>query len=318
MKTIPSASPVPPHPSVDIVDRHPVTSSRKVAEYFGKRHDNVLRDIQNLPCSEEFRLLNFEETLCTVDGPNNSQRKEPEYLLTKNGFVFLVMGFTGAKAAKLKEAYIAEFDRMEEEIRSLELAGRTSLRPRSDSGEALELQARTPIQRLILVALARHAGPDGFCEVSQNKLAEETGLWKSTVNRNLKALESLGLIESRPIPGEHLKKYGFRSGWVSSSPSGPKSCPPLPPERPSGIRLTPIRQDLLRRTVVRKAEEFALAPGKIWYLLMDAFRMPSHLHLAPEFFERALLYIETLHLPGEIRTKKISALNSSTIIGDRG
>lgn len=139
-----------------------------------------------------------------------------------------------------------------------------------------------------------------------------------TVNRNLKALESLGLIESRPIPGEHLKKYGFRSGRVFSSPSGPKSCPPLPPERPSGVRLTPIRQDLLRRTVVRKAEEFALAPGKIWYLLMDAFRMPSHLHLAPEFFERALLYLETLHLPGETRTKKISALNSSTIIGGRG
>ena len=314
MKTIPPSSPVPPHPSVDIVDRHPVTSSRKVAEYFGKNHKDVLRTIQNLDCSPEFTERNFAPSEFT----DSTGRKLLEYLLTKNGFIFLVMGFTGAKAAKLKEAYIAEFDRMEEEIRSLELAGRTSLRSRSDSGEALERQARTPIQRLILVALARHAGPDGFCEVNQNKLAEETGLWRSTVNRNLKALESLGLIESRPIPGEHLKKYGFRSGRVFSSPSGPKSCPPLPPERPSGVRLTPIRQDLLRRTVVRKAEEFALAPGKIWYLLMDAFRMPSHLHLAPEFFERALLYLETLHLPGETRTKKISALNSSTIIGGRG
>ncbi|MEJ1549398.1 Rha family transcriptional regulator, partial [Escherichia coli] len=39
------------------------------------------------------------------------------YQITKNGFVFLVMGFTGKKAAAFKEAYIAEFDRMEEELR---------------------------------------------------------------------------------------------------------------------------------------------------------------------------------------------------------
>ena len=36
------------------------TTSRKVAEVFGKRHDNVLRDIENLGCSDNFRKLNFE------------------------------------------------------------------------------------------------------------------------------------------------------------------------------------------------------------------------------------------------------------------
>ncbi|ENX6807224.1 Rha family transcriptional regulator, partial [Escherichia coli] len=44
-------------------------------------------------------------------------RKLPMYQITKNGFVFLVMGFTGKKAAAFKEAYIAEFDRMEAELR---------------------------------------------------------------------------------------------------------------------------------------------------------------------------------------------------------
>ncbi|EPX4070212.1 Rha family transcriptional regulator, partial [Shigella flexneri] len=43
--------------------------------------------------------------------------KRPMYQITKNGFVFLVMGFTGKKAAAFKEAYIAEFDRMEAELR---------------------------------------------------------------------------------------------------------------------------------------------------------------------------------------------------------
>ncbi|OAH95758.1 hypothetical protein AZH52_01600 [Proteus mirabilis] len=43
-------------------------------------------------------------------------RKTPFFQMTKNGFVFLVMGFTGKKAAQFKEAYISEFDRMEAEL----------------------------------------------------------------------------------------------------------------------------------------------------------------------------------------------------------
>ena len=39
-----------------------IVTSLDVAETFGKRHDNVLRDIQSLGCSAEFRLLNFEES----------------------------------------------------------------------------------------------------------------------------------------------------------------------------------------------------------------------------------------------------------------
>jgi len=195
--SIPSLS-----PSVEIVENHPVTSSRKVAEYFGKDHKNVLQSIQTLPCSEEFRRLNFQPSSYL----NAQGKSQPEYLLTKNGFIFLAMGFTGARAARMKEAYIAEFDRMEEALRKREGG-----------------------------ALADH-----------------------------------------------------RLGTLS-----------------------PIRQDLLRRTVVRKAEDAGVPPGKIWYRLMDAFRMPSHLHLAPEFFDRALLYLETLDLSNEARTKKLSDIKKS-------
>nr|EES53919.1 MAG: Phage regulatory protein, Rha family [Leptospirillum ferrodiazotrophum] len=85
------------------------------------------------------------------------------------------------------------------------------------------------------------------------------------------------------------------------------------PGRIEGKRLgtlSPIRQDLLRRAVVRKAEDAGVPPGKIWYRLMDAFRMPSHLHLAPEFFDQALLYLETLALPEGSRTKKLTGRNN--------
>jgi len=75
-----------------------VTTSLIIAEIFGKRHDAVLRDIQNLDCPSDFNLHNFGEISYT-DSMNREQRA---YEMTKDGFSFLVMGYTGSKAAKLK------------------------------------------------------------------------------------------------------------------------------------------------------------------------------------------------------------------------
>ncbi|KOR28381.1 hypothetical protein TI03_04845, partial [Achromatium sp. WMS1] len=49
-----------PLDAVIMKDGRPITTSRKVAEIFGKQHNNVMRDINKLDCSQEFRLLNFE------------------------------------------------------------------------------------------------------------------------------------------------------------------------------------------------------------------------------------------------------------------
>jgi phage regulatory protein, rha family len=93
-------------------------SSRQVAEEFGKEHRNVLRDIENLDCSAEFNALNFER----VAYRDAKGEKRPEYLMTKDGFTFLVMGYRGKKAAQFKEAYIRRFNEMETFIRSLQAA----------------------------------------------------------------------------------------------------------------------------------------------------------------------------------------------------
>jgi Rha family phage regulatory protein len=90
-----------------------VTDSLKVAEVFGKDHKNVLKDIRELGCSEDFRRLNFEQSTYI-----NSQNKEmPMYHMNKKGFTLLAMGYTGKEAMKYKEAYINEFERMEEELK---------------------------------------------------------------------------------------------------------------------------------------------------------------------------------------------------------
>ena len=89
--------------------------SRFVAQFFDKRHDNVIRDIENLDCSDEFRLLNFEES----SYKNEQGKRQPCYAMTKDGFTFLVMGYRGKKAAKFKEMYIRRFNEMEQYIKTL-------------------------------------------------------------------------------------------------------------------------------------------------------------------------------------------------------
>ncbi len=111
---------------VGLVENHPITTSLQVAEKFEKDHDNVLRDIRNLECSEDFRLLNFEESSYT----NKQGREMPMFTMTRDGFAFLALGFTGKAAAEWKEKYIAAFNAMEAELlnrrtylHQMELAG---------------------------------------------------------------------------------------------------------------------------------------------------------------------------------------------------
>lgn len=66
-------------------------------------------------CSTEFAALNFKVSKYK----DSTGRKLPEYLLTKDGFAFIVMGFTGKKAARFKEAYINRFNETEQFIKTL-------------------------------------------------------------------------------------------------------------------------------------------------------------------------------------------------------
>lgn len=113
----------------------PTTTSLIVAEVFGKRHDNVIKAIRSLDCSADFALLNFEE--CTRKGSNN--KPEPFYRMTRDGFTFLCMGFTGKEAARWKEAYIAAFNRMEAELQQRDTEQYSEVEGAMFTGRLVEL-----------------------------------------------------------------------------------------------------------------------------------------------------------------------------------
>ena len=101
---------------VEIDDGKMFTTSQIVAQAFGKEHKNVLQSIENLECSSEFHQLNFQPMVYEVEIGSGAKRDFPAYRLTRDGFAFLAMGFTGKKAAAWKEKFLAAFNAMEEAL----------------------------------------------------------------------------------------------------------------------------------------------------------------------------------------------------------
>ncbi len=92
-----------------------MVDSRYVAEAFEKAHKNVLQDIRELDCSEDFSRLNFQPS----NYIDERGKKQPCVAMTRDGFTFLAMGYRGKKAAQFKEAYIRRFNEMERLIREV-------------------------------------------------------------------------------------------------------------------------------------------------------------------------------------------------------
>lgn len=94
-----------------------VVSSRQVAEDFGKAHSSVVvRAIENLKESLETSVQNCTHLFIEATYQDSYGREQKEYLLTRDGFSLVVMGFTGAKALQWKLKYIEAFNKMKEAL----------------------------------------------------------------------------------------------------------------------------------------------------------------------------------------------------------
>nr|DAZ78862.1 MAG TPA: regulatory protein [Caudoviricetes sp.] len=103
--------------SIDVkeYEGQPVVSSREVANNFEKQHKHVLESIENIKAENSAVTKMFIESSYKAGTGKNYK----EYLLTRDGFSLLVMGFTGAKALQWKLKYIEAFNKMEEKLKNL-------------------------------------------------------------------------------------------------------------------------------------------------------------------------------------------------------
>ena len=93
-----------------------LVSSRDVAEKFRKNHKDVLRSINNI--SKEINTAHFCTLFESSDYKASNGKTNKEYLMTRDGFSLLCMGFTGSKALDWKLKYIEAFNKMEEKLKS--------------------------------------------------------------------------------------------------------------------------------------------------------------------------------------------------------
>lgn len=89
------------------------TTSMKVAEYFGKRHDDVLKAIRKLLEDQD---VSTRRNFAVSDYQDSTGRKLPMYELDRDGFTLLAMGFTGKQALTFKLSYIDAFNKAEQAL----------------------------------------------------------------------------------------------------------------------------------------------------------------------------------------------------------
>lgn len=201
----------------------PAVRSDVVAHHFGKSHKNVLRDIAKLrgKCPESFYGLNFEPIEIDILLPHSGGiRKDRAYLLTRDGFTLLVMGFTGAAAVRWKIRYIEAFNALEaavaEDRASLAREsgylqgldeGRASAAPLLDETRhetARLIWSLGPVGKRRMRSAVRYRNM-GLGIQSIAKLLEVSGF---EVSRLLKAADAMGLLPdkpTRPVQGNLLE-----------------------------------------------------------------------------------------------------------------
>jgi len=140
-------------PNLTIVNGQVKTTSVAIAELFSKNHKDVLRAIDNLECSIEFAGRNFAPS--SYRGLDNAEARC--FDITRDGMVFLIMGFTGQNAARFKEAYIMAFNKMEAELSRLQ-----SLTTKHET-KVTKSQGIDLVKQNVLKIIAK-AGVDGISE----------------------------------------------------------------------------------------------------------------------------------------------------------
>lgn len=134
---------------------NPVTDSRRVAIAFKKSHRSVLRALDGLQ-ADEFNRSNFAPIAYT----DRRNRRQRAVMMTRAGFTYLVLGFTGKKAAQFKQEYIEQFDRMEARLLGLSQLP-TPLPLTSLTQRAVQVQSTKDVAHRLLRA---HAGKNGLIQ----------------------------------------------------------------------------------------------------------------------------------------------------------
>ena len=195
------------------IQEHQVkTTSLKVAELFNKQHKDVLRKLESLDCSPEFTSAHFCAHVQTIEIGNGATRESKYYEMTKDGFMFLVMGFTGAAAAKIKEAYINTFNQMAAMLYNLH--GNNEC---IHIGAVVQLKSGGPIYTVSQI----HHDNNGFMQNAEVLWHNKGNLCRDVLPIACLSLETKNIIDSKMLNDfwASVNSYGMHKLNHSRNPN---------------------------------------------------------------------------------------------------
>ena len=223
-----------------------LTTSLKVAETFDKNHAHVMRDIRDLISQvgneSKIGLVKMFEESSYTDKKGESR---PMYLMNRDGFTLLAMGFTGKKALKFKLDYINAFNKMETKLKELLSEGKDAVWFETRGQGKLTRKSEVAVIKNF-IAHARHQGFKG----EDKEIYSKFSIWANTIaglpmqggrdNATVQQLNMVGLAEngikhilidgiaddwhySRIIAKverwlDHFKKISFADSYINSVP----------------------------------------------------------------------------------------------------
>lgn len=182
-----------------------VVTSLDVAETFEKEHKRVLQDVRKLPCSEEFRQHNF----VLSEYLNQQNHKQPMYYITRDGFTLLAMGYTGEKAMRFKEAYINQFNQMEELLRGKMLEREKGIAIRQSLTKAIQMSSENERMHGHAYSTYTDVVYKAVFGKTARQIREDLGVSKSDTLRDLFSAEELAKVQSVEMVVSGLVNCGW-------------------------------------------------------------------------------------------------------------
>ena len=188
-----------------------ITTSLKVAEVFEKEHFHVVRDIRNLiqemaSVSQQPKLADGVNTPMFQESSYQAEeggRSYPMYLINRDGFTLLAMGFTGQKALKFKLAYIDAFNKMEQALQQLALQ-----RPLIRQSTKFTQRKLTDAVKEFVIPNARANGstaPDKVFYMTYNKLFNKVANVPAGQRDNLTISQLIMLDQIQDVAAANIR-----------------------------------------------------------------------------------------------------------------
>lgn len=205
-------------------DKQVVTTSVRVAEVFGKRHDNILRQINTLIGSlrEQQDFTHLKNEVSTVkyavgEYADSTGRKLKQYIMNRDGFTLLAMGFTGPKALKFKLQYIQAFNDMEARLKAIYPCGMDSRVKHGNDNR--EVKHGNDYDKPVEVVAHTRSLPSGKKEIvlSEKAKAEIGGIVKNCLAAALEAKRP-EMSGSSPNMTTEKSSPNMTKGILGSSP----------------------------------------------------------------------------------------------------